>query len=433
MKNYLYTNWAKNTYYNKKILYPKNLNELKKITLASNNFGICGNLRSFGDTCINKKKLISLKKFPKIFNLDKKKGIINLSSNILLIDVLKKIVPQGFILSVMPGSKYVTIGGIISNNVIGKNSEKNQLKYYIKEITLLNSKNKIVTCSKKLNKNIFDLTIGGFGLTGTILSAKLILKKIKNQLIKVNTVKFKSLKDFKVIASKKSRFSIAWIDSHSLNEDSFKGLFHYGEHNTSVKNSSSYIFRNNYMNLLEKIFLSLYIKSFIFSKIINFFYLNIYIKKKIQYFDKFFFPQDKWLDFNNRYKNGFFQVQFLIPEKKLALVIKEISIFFRINSIKSTFIILKKVNEIGKYLNFYGKGYSLSFDFEKNKNYNKMKVFFNNLICNHDLKLNFSKDSISNHKIFKNNIEFKRFIKNIKLSDREKIYNSEFSKRLKIK
>ena len=125
MKNYLYTNWAKNTYYNKKILYPKNLNELKKITLASNNFGICGNLRSFGDTCINKKKLISFKKFPKIFNLDKKKGIINLSSNILLIDVLKKIVPQGFILSVMPGSKYVTIGGIISNNVIGKNSEKN--------------------------------------------------------------------------------------------------------------------------------------------------------------------------------------------------------------------------------------------------------------------------------------------------------------------
>ena len=277
MKNYLYTNWAKNTYYNKKILYPKNLNELKKITLSSNNFGICGNLRSFGDTCINKKKLISLKKFPKKFYLDKKKGIINVSSNILLIDVLKKIIPQGFILSVMPGSKYVTIGGIISNNVIGKNSEKNQLKYYIKEITLLNSNNKVVTCSNKLNKNIFDLTVGGFGLTGTILSAKLILKKIKNQLVKVNTIKFKNLNDFKIKASKKSKFSVAWIDSHSLNENNFKGLFYYGEHNTLVKKSTSFIYKNNYMNFLEKFFLSFYIKSFIFSKIVNFFYLNIYL------------------------------------------------------------------------------------------------------------------------------------------------------------
>jgi len=336
-------------------------------------------------------------------------------------------------LSVMPGSKYVTVGGIISNNVIGKNSEKNQLKYYIKEIKLLTSKNKILTCSKNSNKDIFDLTVGGFGLTGTIISAKLILKKIKNQLINVNTVKFKNLEDFKKNASKKSRFSVAWIDSHSLNDGGFKGLFYSGDYNKSVKNNSSFIYKNKRMNLLEKIFLSLYIDSFIFSKIINFFYLNIYIKKKNVFFDKFYFPQDKWLDFNNCYKNGFFQVQFLISEKKLKPVVKEISTFFRKNTIKSTFIILKKVNEIGKYLNFYGKGYSLSFDFEKNKNYNKMKEFFNKLIYNHNLKLNFSKDSISHHKIFKNDIEFKKFIKNIKLIDKKKFYNSEFSKRLKIK
>ena len=187
------------------------------------------------------------------------------------------------------------------------------------------------------------------------------------------------------------------------------------------------------MNFLERIILGLYIKNFIFSKIINFFYLNFYIKRKNILFDKFFFPQDKWIDFNNCYKNGFFQVQFLIPEKKMKSVIDEISLFFRVNSIKSTFVILKKVNEFGKYLNFYGRGYSLSFDFEKNKNYDKIKVFFNKLIYNYNLKLNFSKDSISNHKIFKNIIGFKNFIKNIKLIDKKKIYNNEFSKRLKIK
>ncbi len=62
-----------------------------------------------------------------------------------------------------------------------------------------------------------------------------------------------------------------------------------------------------------------------------------------------------------------------------------------------------------------------------------MKVFFNKLIYKYNLKLNFSKDSISDYKIFKNDIEFKKFMKNIKLIDKKKFYNNEFSKRLKIK
>ena len=149
--NYLYTNWAKNTSYNKKIYYPKNLKDLKKITSRkSSNFGVCGNLRSFGDTCINKNKLISLKKFTKSFNIDKKKSEIMVSSNILLVEILEKIIPLGYMLSVTPGTKYVSIGGMISNNVIGKNSEKNQLKYLIEEIKLLSPTNKILICSNKL-------------------------------------------------------------------------------------------------------------------------------------------------------------------------------------------------------------------------------------------------------------------------------------------
>jgi len=364
--NYLYSNWAKNTFYNKKIFYPKNLKDLKKITSRkSSNFGVCGNLRSFGDTCINKNKLISLKKFTKSFNINKKKSEIMVSSNILLVEILEKIIPLGYMLSVTPGTKYVSIGGMISNNVIGKNSEKNQLKYLIEEIKLLSPTNKILICSNKLNKKIFDLTVGGFGLTGTILSAKLRLKKIQNQLINVETIKFNNLSEFKKICLKKRKFSVAWIDSHSLNIKKFKGLYYSANYNTSVNNKQNFLYKNKKMNFFERIFLTLYIKNFTFSKLINFFYLNFQIKNKVEFFDKFFYPQDKWLDFNSCYKNGFFQIQFLIPEKKFSFIIDKISTFFHEKRIKSTFIILKKINENGKYLNFYGKGYSISFDLEK--------------------------------------------------------------------
>jgi len=432
--NYLYTNWAKNTSYNKKIYYPKNLKDLKKITSRkSSNFGVCGNLRSFGDTCINKNKLISLKKFTKSFNINKKKSEIMVSSNILLVEILEKIIPLGYMLSVTPGTKYVSIGGMISNNVIGKNSEKNQLKYLIEEIKLLSPTNKILICSNKLNKKIFDLTVGGFGLTGTILSAKLRLKKIQNQLINVETIKFNNLSEFKKICLKKRKFSVAWIDSHSLNIKKFKGLYYSANYNTSVNNKKKFLYKNKKMNFFERIFLTLYIKNFTFSKLINFFYLNFQIKNKVEFFDKFFYPQDKWLDFNSCYKNGFFQIQFLIPEKKFSFIIDKISTFFHEKRIKSTFIILKKINENGKYLNFYGKGYSISFDLEKNNNFNEIKLFFNNLINKYDLRLNYSKDSISNHKTDKENFIIRKFSKDLKAVDKNKIYNNEFSKRLKIK
>ena len=176
MKFLANSNWTKSVYYNKKILYPQNLSSLKKI-IHFNQIGICGNLRSFNDTCINKNKLVSLKKFSKKIFLDKKKSLLYVSSNYLLIDVLKKIVPLGYMISISPGSKYVTIGGMISNNVIGKNSENNQFRYILKELEILCANKKVLTCSNKKNKKLFDLTIGGFGLTGIILGAVIKLKK----------------------------------------------------------------------------------------------------------------------------------------------------------------------------------------------------------------------------------------------------------------
>ena len=45
-------NWSGNVKANPEILYPKNLEELKKI-MAEKNFLIAGNQRSFGDNSIN--------------------------------------------------------------------------------------------------------------------------------------------------------------------------------------------------------------------------------------------------------------------------------------------------------------------------------------------------------------------------------------------
>jgi decaprenylphospho-beta-D-ribofuranose 2-oxidase len=434
MTKNIFSNWTKNVFYNKEILYPKNLNELKKIiNINKNGLGICGNLRSFNDSCINKDKLISLKRFKKEIILNKKNSTLFVSSNILLLDVLKKIVPEGFMISVTPGSKYVTIGGMISNNIIGKNSKNNQFKYLIKELKILTPKNKVIKCSNKTNKKNFDLVVGGFGLAGAILSAKIKLKKIKNQYVDVKTIKFNGYDEFNKIPLNKNKFNVAWIDSHSLNNKKFKGLFNIGDYNLIKNKDEKFKYNDKEMNFFTKSFLIFYIKNFFFSKIINFLYLNLYLKNKTVNFNEAFYPQDKWLNFNQCYKDGFFQVQILIPEKNFSLIMNRISIFFNQNNIKSTFIILKKINETGKYLDFFGKGYSISFDIPKNEKYKKTKSFFNSLILSNNLKANLSKDTLLNSKIFKKDTRYKDFIKKLHSIDKKKIYINEFSKRLKIK
>ena len=84
-------------------------------------------------------------------------------------------------------------------------------------------------------------------------------------------------------------------------------------------------------------------------------------------------------------------------------------------------------------MNYFGKGYSISMDFENNSNFKIIKKFFNNLIFENSLKLNFSKDSIFKPELLKYNREYKKYLKDIKSIDKKNVFKNEFSYRLKIK
>ena len=153
LKNEVYYNWGRNSKIKPKIISPKNCNELKKV-IKNKNFIIQGNKRSYGDVTLNKKLLISMKNFNQIKYFNKKKGIIEIESGVLLKDFITKITDYKWFVSVTPGTKYVSLGGMVANNIHGKNIINNQLKHFIKEIKLLKTNNKLkVNFSKDLITN----------------------------------------------------------------------------------------------------------------------------------------------------------------------------------------------------------------------------------------------------------------------------------------
>ena len=125
-------NWGGNVKAKPTVLFPKNIQGLKSV-INKKNFIPAGNQRSFGDNSVNSKLIISMKNFNEFIKFDKKKGVIEVQSGVILKDILDMIIKNGWFIPVTPGTKYVSVGGMIANNVQGKNTLENQIKYHIKE------------------------------------------------------------------------------------------------------------------------------------------------------------------------------------------------------------------------------------------------------------------------------------------------------------
>ena len=279
--NFTFTSFIKN-----EVVFPENLEQLTKYLKSKHT--IIGNLRSYGDTCVGKNsKHISLKNFNKIINFDKKNELIEVQSGLMLKDFFNYIVKKNFILECMPGCKFVTIGGMIANNIHGKLIIDNSLSKKIVSIKLIGNNYKIIECSRNKNKKLFDLTIGGKGLTGPILSAKIRVTKLPSKTIYQETYYFDSKRSFiKYLKElKKFKYSVTWLNFTKKN---FEGMILCGKYIKKKKYSNSGDFN------LPKILIyliSLISTNKLFIKFFNFIFKNknFFFTKKVYSSKRLFF------------------------------------------------------------------------------------------------------------------------------------------------
>ncbi len=426
-------NWTKNYKIKTKIVYPSRISHIKKI-ISNKEFISAGNQRSYGDVAINKKLILSMRNFNRIIYFNRKSGIIEIQSGALLIDVLNHITNESWFFPVTPGSKHVSIGGMIANNIHGKNTHKNQMKHFVTEMKILLANNKIIECSRSKNKKVFDLTIGGFGLTGVILSAKIKLKKIKSVFINQTVEKFYTYREFfsQIKKAKKFEYHVTWVDT--FDSKRIKGLSYFGLHSND-KNLKKFFFKDGNLGFIKFFFLKIFTQNYYGIKVLNFFYRlsKAYFFKKQTDMNSFFYPQDKFLDWNKLFgKKGFFECQFLVKEKYFKATMGEISDYFIENKIFSTLIVIKSFNERGEYLNFCGKGISISMDIPINNKYLDLVAFLNKLIIKYNAKLNLAKDSIAKRGIFKDNLRYRKFKRDLVFFNKKNKIKSVFSERLDI-
>ena len=146
-------------------------------------------------------------------------------------EILDLIVPYGWFLPVVPGTKFVTVGGAIANDIHGKNHHRAaSFGCHVRSFELLRSDGQRLLCSLSENPEWFRATIGGLGLTGVILWAAMDLKRIHNSAVDVETIRFAGLDEFFsflknriVISNTPWRGSTAWPGQPISAEASLSG------------------------------------------------------------------------------------------------------------------------------------------------------------------------------------------------------------------
>ena len=154
--------------------------------------------RSYGDVCLNEDGiLLDTQHLDHFIQYDKENGILRCEAGVTFENILQLIVPHNWFLPVTPGTKYISVGGAIANDVHGKNHHKaGTFGRYIIKFELLRSNGERLICSPAENTDLFNATIGGLGLTGLINWVEFSLKKIPGSKIEQETLRFNNLKEF---------------------------------------------------------------------------------------------------------------------------------------------------------------------------------------------------------------------------------------------
>ena len=187
--------------------------------------------RSYGDSALAE-VAISSRYLDNFIEFNTDSMLLHCATGLTLSAVLQVTVPHGAFLPVLPGTKFVTVGGAIAADIHGKNHHVDgSFCDYVEELSLLLANGDLMVCSRSENTDIFSATCGGMGLTGLIVAAKLRLVPIAGPFIRSRTLRAEHLKMCLELFEehKSSKYSVAWIDCLATGDKLGRGLLHLGE------------------------------------------------------------------------------------------------------------------------------------------------------------------------------------------------------------
>ena len=285
--------------------------------------------RSYGDSAMNGGGGVVLtERLSRLLALDRDAAWVECEAGLSLRRLLEFLVPRGYFLPVVPGTQLVSVGGAIAADVHGKNQHVDgTFGRHVLELRLVVPSGEVLRCAPDENADVFDATVGGMGLTGTIVSARLRLLPVESSFILASTRRAHDLTATLAALeedARASRYSVAWVDGLARGGALGRSVLIRGDHLAAGDLPPRARARPLALEAARSLTVPFDLPAFALSPVTVAAFNGLYFRAaragtSVTRIEPFFFPLDRALHWNRLYgRRGFVQYQALLPHETAA-------------------------------------------------------------------------------------------------------------------
>ena len=327
----------------------------------------CG--RSYGDSCLAvSNHVLAMSSMKRVLEVNWETGVIKAQAGLTLAELIQIALPRGWFVPVTPGTKFVTLGGAVANDVHGKNHHvMGTFGGHVKNLALYRSDQGVVSCSPTLEPDLFAATVGGLGLSGVILSVELQLRRVASSNIEQRSIRFGELGEFFELSKRydaANEYTVAWIDCLASGKNAGRGHYITGNHAQTGPLDVAPV-----GGLTMPIDLPFSLVNAASLRLFNTLYYHRQQVKEVSAtvsYNPFFYPLDGLQHWNRMYgRAGFQQYQCVVPPQHGREVIQALLQEISRSGTGSFLAVLKQCGAIASpgCLSFPMEGVSLALDF----------------------------------------------------------------------
>lgn len=332
-----------------------------------------GNGRSYGDASMNVDATIDMRRLDRLISFDEASGTLECEAGVLLSDLVAILVPRGWFPPVTPGTRMVTIGGMIASDVHGKNHHAvGSFCEHVDWFDLDLGDGRMVRCSPSENTDLFAATCGGMGLTGIIVRASFRMLKIETAFMRQRTIRVPDLEQALAVfeQSHGSTYSVAWIDCMATGKSLGRSAILLGEHATlddldPARRAVPLARPNRKPKTIPIDFPNFALSGFNVRMFNHLYYAMQRPGGAVVDLDPYFYPLDAIFEWNRIYgRRGFVQYQCVIPLATSEQGIRRLLEAISAAGAGSFLAVLKRMGpQSSGMLSFPMEGYTLALDF----------------------------------------------------------------------
>jgi len=357
--------------------------------------------RSYGDPAVNGGgSVLDCSRLNCMIGFDAETGVVDCEAGLSLCELIDAFLPRGFFLPVTPGTKFVTVGGAIACDVHGKNHHGvGSFGNFVEEIELLTPLGERRICTPDHHGDLFWATVGGIGLTGIILRAKVRLMPVETGQMKVDYHQCRDLDDMLARMRETDHnftYSVAWVDCLARGARLGRGVLMQGNHAARHDLGG----RPAQPARKRAIPVPIEFPGFTLNSLSIAAFNELFYRRHtdrigaIVDYDTYFYPLDKLIGWNKMYgRQGFLQYQATLPQDQLPGIV---ILLERLGQTRraSFLAVLKIMGESNPgWLSYPVPGYTLTLDLPNRPGTVDFLRELDRIVLDHGGKLYFAKDA----------------------------------------